>query len=160
MRVQNRPSKRGILKKNIKTNDGGPFGAVIVKSGKIVGLGNNQVIKTNDPTAHAEIIAIRNACKNLSTYDLSECELFTSCYPCPMCLSAIIWANIKTVYYGNTKEDADKLGFRDDIIYEFLKDLTNNNNNSNILNMIPIDREITIKTFNEFENKTENKTIY
>lgn len=149
-----------LAKQNIKTNDGGPFGAVVVKSGKIVGSGNNQVVKNNDPTAHAEIMAIRNACKNLSTFDLSECELYTSCYPCPMCLSAIIWANIKTVYYGNTKEDADKIGFRDDMIYEYLKDLSNNKNNSNVLNIIHMDRKMTIKTFNEFEKKQENKTMY
>lgn len=146
-----------LAKQNIKTNDGGPFGAVIVKSGKIVGFGNNQVVKTNDPTAHAEIIAIRSACKNLSTFDLSGCELYTSCYPCPMCLSAIIWSNIKIVYYGNTKEDADKIGFRDDMIYEYLKNLSNNN--SDLLNIIPMDREMTIKTFKEFEDK-ENKTMY
>ena len=149
-----------LAKQNIKTNDGGPFGAVVVKSGKIVGSGNNQVVKNNDPTAHAEIMAIRNACKNLSTFDLSECELYTSCYPCPMCLSAIIWANIKTVYYGNTKEDADKIGFRDDMIYEYLKDLSNNKNNSNVLNIIHMDRKMTIKTFNEFEKKQETKTMY
>lgn len=100
-----------LAKQNIITNDGGPFGAVVVKSGKIVGYWNNQVVKTNDSTAHTEIMAIRNACKNLSAFDLSECELYASCYPCSMCLSAIIWSNIKTVYYGNTKEDFDKNDF-------------------------------------------------
>ena len=149
-----------LAKQNIRTNDGGPFGAVVVKSGEVVGFGNNQVVKTNDPIAHAEIIAIRNACKNLSTFDLSECELYTSCYPCPMCLSAIIWANIKTVYYGNTKEDACKIGFRDDMIYNYLKNLSNDKNDLDILNMISMDREMTIKTFNEFETKKENKTMY
>ena len=77
---------------NLKTNVGGPFGACIVKDDKIIGKGSNQVLGTNDPTAHAEIVAIRNACKNINSYDLSGCELYTSCYPCPMCLSAIIWA--------------------------------------------------------------------
>ena len=87
-----------LSEKNLKTKDGGPFGACIVKDGKIIGKGSNLVLKNNDPTAHAEIVAIRNACNYLNTYDLSGCELYTSCYPCPMCLSAIIWSNIKMVY--------------------------------------------------------------
>lgn len=100
----------------IKKGEGGPFGAVIVdKDGNIISNGNNRVIMEKDPTAHAEISAIREACKKLNTYDLSEYILYTSCEPCPMCLSAIIWANIKKVYYGCTKEDAGKIGFRDDI---------------------------------------------
>lgn len=149
-----------LAKQNVITNDGGPFGAVIVKDGEVVGIGNNQVVKTNDPTAHAEITAIRNACKTLDTFDLSGCELYTSCYPCPMCLSAIIWANIKTVYYGNTKEDAANIGFRDDMIYDYLKSLTNNSENQETIKIVPIDREETIKTFNDFNNKKENKTMY
>ena len=98
-----------LAQQNILTNDGGPFGAVIIKNNEIVGKGNNQVVLKNDPTAHAEIVAIRDACKNLGTFDLTGCEIYTSCYPCPMCLSAIIWSNIKMVYYGNTKEDAEKI---------------------------------------------------
>ena len=145
--------------KNLKTNDGGPFGACIVKNGEIVGRVRNQVLKNNDPTAHAEVMAIRDACKNLNTYDLSDCELFTSCYPCPMCLSAIIWANIKTVYYGNTKTDAAEIGFRDDFIYDFIKNLIENKENSKVLKLINIDRDETIKEFIEFKNK-EDKTIY
>ena len=85
---------------NLRTNYGGPFGACIIKDGIIVGKGSNHVLKDNDPTAHAEVVAIRDACKNLNTYDLSDCVLYTSCYPCPMCLSAIVWSNIKKVYYG------------------------------------------------------------
>ena len=139
---------------NLKTNVGGPFGAVIVKNGKIIGKGSNHVLKNNDPTAHAEIMAIRDACNNIKSYDLSECEIYTSCYPCPMCLSAIIWSNIKKVYYGNTKEDADKIGFRDDIIYDYIK-----NNNKKLLDIECIDRNETIKTFNDYINK-EDKTIY
>ena len=84
-----------LSKDNLSTNAGGPFGACIVKDGKIIGKGSNHVLKNNDPTAHAEIEAIRDACKNINSYDLSNCELYTSCYPCPMCLSAIIWSNIK-----------------------------------------------------------------
>lgn len=149
-----------LAKQNIITNDGGPFGAVIVKDGKVVGSGNNHVIANNDPTAHAEIMAIRNACQTLNTFDLSGCELYTSCYPCPMCLSAIIWANIKTVYYGNTKEDAANIGFRDDMIYKYLENLTTKNGDETILKIIALNREETIKTFENFKNKTENKTMY
>ncbi len=141
---------------NLITNAGGPFGACIVKDGIVIGKGSNQVLKSNDPTAHAEVSAIRDACKNLGTYDLSGCILYTSCYPCPMCLSAAIWANIKTIYYGNTKEDAANIGFRDDYIYDFIKNIDSENN---VLELKNIDREETIKTFNEFINK-EDKTIY
>ncbi len=102
----------------MNNNLGGPFGAVIVKDGEIVGKGFNQVLSTNDPTAHAEIVAIREASQNLNTFDLAGCEIYTSCEPCPMCLSAIYWANIDKIYYANTKEDADLIGFRDDFIYE------------------------------------------
>ena len=112
-----------IADENLKTNDGGPFGACIVLNGKIIGRGSNLVIKENDPTAHAEIVAIRDACKNINSYDLRECEIYTTCFPCPMCLSAIVWANIKKVYYGNTKEDANSIGFRDDQIYKFISNL-------------------------------------
>lgn len=144
---------------NLKTNVGGPFGACIVKDGKIIGKGSNHVLANNDPTAHAEIMAIRDACKNINSYDLSDCELYTSCYPCPMCLSAIIWSNIKTVYYGNTKEDAANIGFRDDFIYKYIETLANGNEDSSILNLECMDREETIKSFNEFAIKSD-KTIY
>lgn len=140
---------------NLRTNAGGPFGACVVKDGKIIGKGSNNVLSTNDPTAHAEIMAIRDACKNIESYDLSDCILYTSCYPCPMCLSAIIWSNIKNVYYGNTKEDAASIGFRDDDIYNYIKDM----NNNPLLKLECIDREETIKTFRDFMNK-EDKTIY
>lgn len=149
-----------LAKENIKTNNGGPFGAVIVKNGKIVGKGNNHVVANNDPTAHAEIMAIRDACKNLKTFDLTDCEIYTSCYPCPMCLSAIIWSNIKMVYYGNTKEDAENIGFRDNHIYKYLDGLNKNTPNEDVLKLISMDREETIGAFNEYKNKTENKTMY
>lgn len=145
-----------LAEDNIKTNVGGPFGACIVKDNQIVGKGSNHVLKNNDPTAHAEIMAIREACKNLNTYDLSGCTLYTNCYPCPMCLSAIIWSNIKTVYYGNTKEDAETIGFRDDDIYDFIK---SGNTDHQVLNLKNMNREETIKTFDKFKNK-EDKTIY
>ena len=139
---------------NLKTNYGGPFGAVVVKNKKIIGRGSNHVLKDNDPTAHAEIVAIREACKNINSYDLSGCEIYTTCYPCPMCLSAIIWSNIDKVYYGNSKEDADAIGFRDDFIYDYIK-----NSNNEILKLTCIDRDETIKVFKEFIEK-KDKTIY
>jgi len=142
---------------NFDKNYGGPFGACIVKDGKIIGKGINRVIKNMDPTAHAEIVAIRNACKNIKSHDLSGCELYTSCYPCPMCLSAIIWSNIKKVYYGNTKEDAANIGFRDDFIYNFIKNLTDNSSDSSVLELESMDREETIKSFNEFMKKSDKK---
>lgn len=149
-----------LAQQNILTNDGGPFGAVIIKNNEIVGKGNNQVVLKNDPTAHAEIVAIRDACKNLCTFDLTGCEIYTSCYPCPMCLSAIIWSNIKMVYYGNTKEDAEKIGFRDNLIYEYLEGQSKTSNKEDILKIIAMDREETIKTFESYQNKSENKTMY
>lgn len=144
---------------NFDKNYGGPFGACIVKDGKIIGKGINRVIKNNDPTAHAEIVAIRDACKNLNSYDLSGCEIYTSCYPCPMCLSAIIWANIKKVYYGNSKEDAAEIGFRDEFIYDFLEKLSNNETDKKILNLKSLNREEAIEVFKRYQ-EDENKIKY
>ena len=96
---------------------GGPFGAVVVKDGRIVGRGWNQVTSANDPTAHAEIVAIREACRRLKTFQLDDCDLYTSCEPCPMCLSAIYWARLRKVFYGNTRKDAARIAFDDDFIY-------------------------------------------
>ena len=101
----------------MRRNFGGPFGAVVVRKGKIVGRGWNQVTSTNDPTAHAEICAIRDACRRLKVFQLDDCELYTSCEPCPMCLSAIYWARLRRVSYGNTRKDAAGIGFDDDFIY-------------------------------------------
>jgi tRNA(Arg) A34 adenosine deaminase TadA len=148
-----------LSKQNLLTGNGGPFGAIVVKDGIIVGVGNNRVVGSNDPTAHAEVMAIRNACQNLNTFDLSGCSIVTSCYPCPMCLSAIIWANIKEVYYGNTKEDAADIGFRDDFIYDYLESLTAGEPKEDILKLIQMDRDETIKAFEAFKNKTD-KTMY
>ena len=148
-----------LSEENIKTKVGGPFGACVVKDNKIIGKGSNHVLKNNDPTSHAEIMAIRDACKNINSYDLSGCELYSSCYPCPMCLSAIIWSNIKKVYYGNTKEDAANIGFRDDYIYSYIKNLNDKTEKNGVLDLKCIDREETIKVFNEFKDKMD-KTIY
>jgi guanine deaminase len=101
----------------MRSGCGGPFGAVIVKDGKIVAEGFNQVISTNDPTAHAEVVAVRLACQALGTFDLTDCEIYTSCEPCPMCLSAIYWARLSRIYYANDRHDAAKIGFRDDFLY-------------------------------------------
>jgi tRNA(Arg) A34 adenosine deaminase TadA len=101
----------------MRQGKGGPFGAVVVKGGKIVGRGWNQVTSSNDPTAHAEIVAIREACKRLKTFELDGCELYTSCEPCPMCLSAMYWSRLSSVFYGNTRKDAAKIAFDDDFIY-------------------------------------------
>ncbi len=101
----------------MRRGKGGPFGAVVVRNGKIVGRGSNQVTSANDPTAHAEIVAIREACQRLKTFQLDDCDLYTSCEPCPMCLSAIYWARPRNVFYANTRKDAAKIGFDDDFIY-------------------------------------------
>lgn len=106
-----------LSRSKMRANCGGPFGAVVVRAGKIVGRGWNQVTSTNDPTAHAEVTAIRDACQKLGTFQLTDCELYTSCEPCPMCLSAIYWARLKKVYYANTRADAAAIAFDDDLIY-------------------------------------------
>jgi tRNA(Arg) A34 adenosine deaminase TadA len=109
-----------IAETNCKANNGGPFGAVIVRDGKIVAECGNSVTTTNDPTAHAEVNAIREACKKLNTFDLSDCEIYASCEPCPMCLSAIYWARIPKLYYAANKHDAKDAGFDDSFIYDEL----------------------------------------
>ncbi|HEY4988616.1 MAG TPA: nucleoside deaminase [Opitutaceae bacterium] len=102
----------------VRSGKGGPFGCVVVRAGKVVGRGNNQVTSTCDPTAHAEMVAIREACRTLGTFQLADCALYTSCEPCPMCLSAIYWARIPAVFYGNSRQDAAAIGFDDDFIYQ------------------------------------------
>lgn len=137
----------------IEKREGGPFGAVIVKDDEIIAIGNNKVLGLNDPTAHAEIVAIREASRKLKTYDLKDCILYTSAYPCPMCLSAIIWANIDRVYYGCYKEDAENIGFRDNFIYEILKGDINN-----LLDIKSLDREECLEIFDKYQKN--NGTIY
>ena len=148
---------KDLADNNLVTKDGGPFGACIVKDGVIIGKGSNKVLLNNDPTAHAEVMAIRDACKNINSYDLKGCEIYTTCYPCPMCFSAIMWANIDKIYYGNTKEDAENIGFRDKFIYDTIDKISKGESIDLILKSI--DREETIKTFNEY-NDIENKEIY
>lgn len=138
----------------MRKNYGGPFGAVVVKDGEIIVVTSNTVLRDNDPTAHAEVNAIREACKKLGTYNLENCVLYATGYPCPMCLAAIMWANIKEVYYGTDLEDAEKIGFRDDFIYDFIK----NNNNGDSLKIKQIDKQECLKLFKEYEDT--GKTIY
>ncbi len=134
---------------------GGPFGALIAdKDGNVIATGYNKVLENHDPTAHAEVNAIRNACNLLNTHDLSGYTLYTSCYPCPMCLSAIMWANIKDIYYGNTKEDAEAIGFKDNFIYDYIK-----GNQKDAVNLYNIGRDKTIKAFEDYNNNI-NKITY
>ena len=141
--------------KNLKTGDGGPFGAVVVNNSKIIGRGHNEVIKNNDPTCHGEVQAIRAACKKLGTYDLTGCELYTSAMPCPMCLGAIIWSNIKVVYYGNSAQDTAQIGFRDDFIYRFIEGKCKD---GEVLQLTQMLREEAIVAFEKY--KEQNMTIY
>lgn len=144
-----------LAEKGIENGEGGPFGCVIVKDDEIVGRGNNKVTSTNDPTAHAEIIAIREACKNLNSFQLEECEVYTSCEPCPMCLGAIYWARPKIIYYGNTRRDAAEIGFDDSMIYDEIgSDLT-----SRKIPVINICRKKANLTFVEWQ-KIKDKKIY
>jgi len=144
---------------NFEKNYGGPFGACIVKDGKIIGKGINRVIKNMDPTAHAEVMAIRDACKNIKSHDLTGCVLYTSCYPCPMCLSAIIWANIKKVYYGNTKEDAADIGFRDEFIYDYLEKLAKDEQDDKVIKLKELNREDALEVFKRYE-EDKDKIVY
>lgn len=108
-------------KKGIEAGHGGPFGCVIEKQGKIIGVGHNRVLIDHDPTSHGEIVAIRDACKNLQSHDLQGCNLYTTAEPCPMCLGACLWANIDKIYYGCNRFDTENIGFRDNVFYEFLE---------------------------------------
>jgi len=135
----------------LKKNDGGPFGAVIVKNGKIIAKSHNQVIKTNDPTAHAEVVALRKASARLKRFDLSDCEMYSSCEPCPMCFSAIHWAKMKKLFYGCTKEDAAKIGFDDKFIYDVIKGVSKKKQ----VKIMQIDREECLRPFKRWESKEE-----
>ncbi|BDR58723.1 nucleoside deaminase [Xylocopilactobacillus apicola] len=137
---------------NLISQEGGPFGCVIVKDDQMIAKGHNEVLKSNDPSAHGEIVTIRKAGAKLETYDLSGCVLYTNAYPCPMCLSAIIWANIKIVYYGNTAIDADKIGFRDEFIYKFIE---NGLNDPGVLELEQHDHEKTIKSFEKYQDNDQ-----
>ena len=144
-----------LSRSGIKNNEGGPFGCVIVKDDIIIGKGNNRVISDNDPTAHAEVVAIRTACKNVNSFHLEDCEIYTSCEPCPMCLGAIYWARLKMVYYANNRQDAAGIGFDDSMIYdEISMDLNNRR-----IPIIALRKEEALKIFEEWKDKND-KTLY
>ena len=144
-----------LSQNGVRKNEGGPFGCIVVKGETIVGRGNNKVTSSNDPTAHAEIVAIRDACKNLNTFQLDGCEIYTSCEPCPMCLGAIYWARPKMVYFANSRQDAANIGFDDSMIYEELGiDLDKRK-----IPIINLCREDALKIFVEWQNK-EDKIKY
>ena len=143
-------------RKTMNENIGGPFGALIIdESGKVLAVASNTVLGDHDPTAHAEINAIRKAAKAKGTHDLTGCTLYTTCFPCPMCLGAIIWSNIKNVVYGCQKEDADAIGFRDDFIYDFVK---SDIKDPDILGMNLKYRDECLKLFQEYQES--HKEIY
>ena len=139
--------------KGMHHNEGGPFGAAIVRDGELIASAHNEVLKTNDPTAHAEMNAIRKASEKLSTHDLSDCVLYTSCYPCPMCLGAILWARIPKVYYASSMEEAARGGFDDQAFYTLF------NRPDEALEMTSIDREDGAKLFSQWLEKSD-RTLY
>lgn len=141
--------------KGMRAEDGGPFGAAIVKDGKIIAIGHNEVIKTNDPTAHAEIVAIRKATKLLGRFDLSDCEIYSSCEPCPMCFSAIHWAKMKTLYFAANRYDAAAIGFDDQYIYDVIEGKATKEQ----VTIVKIDREEAMGPFQEWD-KMMNKVEY
>ena len=144
-----------LSRNGITNNEGGPFGCIVVKGGQIVGRGNNRVTSTNDPTAHAEVVAIRDACNTMGTFQLEGCEIFTSCEPCPMCLGAIYWARPSKVYFANTRKDAADIGFDDSMIYEeMICDLDKRK-----IPIIPLPSKEALDIFKEWEQKTD-KTKY
>ena len=144
-----------LSRQKMHANQGGPFGAIIVRNGKIVGRGWNQVTSANDPTAHAEVTAIRNACKKLKRFHLEDCELYTSCEPCPMCLGAVYWARLKNVFYANTRKDAAKIQFDDKLIYDEVRLPIPRRK----IPMRQLLRREALKVFEEWKNKTD-KTKY
>ena len=140
-----------LSRRKMQAGQGGPFGAVVVRDGKIIARGWNQVTSANDPTAHAEVMAIRTACAKLKTFQLDDCELYTSCEPCPMCLSAIYWARLKKVYYANTRKDAAKIDFDDDLIYREVAMPVN----KRIIPMKQLLRAEAVKVFAEWQAKAD-----
>ena len=141
--------------KGMNNNEGGPFGCIVVKDGKIIGHGNNKVTSTNDPTAHAEVTAIRDACKNIESFQLDGCIVYTSCEPCPMCLGAIYWARPDKVYYGSNQQDAANIGFDDEFIYKELQ----LSNQKKMVGFEQISRKEALIAFKNWEVK-EDKVKY
>ncbi len=144
-----------LSQKGMDENDGGPFGCVVVKDDKIVGRGNNKVINSIDPTAHAEIVAIRDACRHLGSFQLTDCEIYSSCEPCPMCLGAIYWSRPKIIYYANTRDDAAAIGFDDSLIYSEMNVEPGNRK----IPIINIGRQDAVKVFQSWADKND-KSLY
>ena len=143
-----------ISLENVTSGNGGPFGAIIVKNNKIIATGANEVTSTNDPTAHAEIVAIRNACKSLGSFQLNDCEIYCSCEPCPMCLGAIYWARPAKIYYANTKKDAADINFDDDFIYNEIE-LPINNRKLPTIQILRNEAQVAFKEWSNSTKKTE-----
>jgi len=144
-----------LSREGSEANEGGPFGCVIVKGDEIIGRGNNQVLRNSDPTAHAEVVAIRDACQKLGSFQLEGCEVYTSCEPCPMCLGALYWARPKVIYFANSRHDAARIGFDDSMIYE---EICKNNEDRKIsIHSLPMPEAIDV--FNQWQAKGE-KTVY
>lgn len=139
---------------NVTSGNGGPFGAVIVKGGKIIASGSNEVTSSNDPTAHAEVVAIRNACKSLGSFQLDDCEIYCSCEPCPMCLGAIYWARPAKIYYANTKKDAADINFDDDFIYQEIE-LPVTNRNLPTIQILRDEAQIAFTAWSNSTKRTE-----
>jgi guanine deaminase len=144
-----------LSRQGMTSLQGGPFGCVVVKDGEVIAEGWNQVALTSDPTAHAEIVAIRNACKKLGTFQLTGCEIYTSCEPCPMCLGAIYWARPKRVIYANTRHDAAAIDFDDQFIYEEI----NKEGKERHIEFVHFPHDMALRVFNEWKTMN-NKTIY
>ena len=143
-----------LARKGMNKNAGGPFGAIVVKDGKIISKGYNKVTSKNDPTAHAEVVAIRKACKKLGTFQLDDCTIYTSCEPCPMCLGAIYWAHIDKVFYGNNKADARNIGFDDSFIYDEL-DIPINKRKIEFVQLLPDEAIKAFKSWNDMDDKVK-----
>ena len=141
--------------RGMRNNEGGPFGAIIVKDNAIIGQGNNRVISTNDPTAHAEIVAIRDACQHINNFWLNDCVIYASCEPCPMCLGAIYWARLSKVYYGCTKKDAAQIGFNDEFIFKELRIPARERS----IPMESLSRDVALRVFVEWTEKRD-KSLY
>ncbi len=136
-------------REGIAGGHGGPFGAVVVKGGRIVGRGHNRVILNRDPTCHGEIEAIRDACRNLGTFDLAGADIYTTSEPCPMCLGAVLWANIRNVYYGCDRKDAEDIGFRDRVFYKAA--------DGGAYRLIPLGRQACLEVFREYRDMPDKK---
>lgn len=148
MKIANEEAQYGM-----RQNHGGPFGAVIVKSGRVIAKGHNEVLKTNDPTNHAEMLAVRRACVKLKRFDLSDCEIYSTCEPCPMCFAAIHWAKMKRLNFACTRRDAAKIGFDDKFIYDVIKGVSRKKQ----VKTAQINREECLALMKEWGKKTDKK---